>query len=375
LSRPRVLIVDDQPATAANGLAQNLEMIGVSAEAMEPDEVDERGLLRADLVLVDFKLENWDVASGGSGERVARSPRDGLALAAVLASRLRADERVHGIALYSAELDMLVRDFSSAVTEHAAARINGIDWAFQKEAVPDVPPTARRVAQFVEAIQRLSDTWGADGDDGLTQLKKLLAVPETGWAEVATRDILAAQPPIHQFAESSRGITVIRWLAQRVLPYPTFLLDSRQLAAACGARPESLEEGDIETLDAVFDQGLYRGSLDEFLGPRWWKPAVRRKLRDWTDTTQPSTDAVEKLGAVLGRTLAPLDPVTSVLTVNKTLQESSDPIARERGVRVRPDDWPIFAEPAWIDENLVKANAGLRSFVEPADLARLDKTP
>jgi hypothetical protein len=372
VSEARVLIVDDQPETTASGLAANLDREGVFAEAIEPQEIDERRLLRADLVLVDYKLDEWEVASG-VGE-VARSPQDGLALAAVLASRLRHDERVHGVALYSAELHMLVQDFSSAVTEHAAARINGIDWAFQKDRVQSLPPTSKRVAQFAEAVQHLSGAWNSD-TEGLGPLEQFLNLPDAPWGRVAIRDVLAAQPPIHQFAESSRGVTVLRWLAQRILPYPTFLLDRSQLAIACGATPASLMEVDVESLDAAFDQALYRGSLDDFLGPRWWRAGIRRKIREWTDSTQASQFAVEQLGSAIGHKLTPMDPISSVLGMDKSLQEVAGLIARERAMRVRPDDWPIFAEPAWVDEELVRANTGLQAYVDPADLSRLDATP
>jgi hypothetical protein len=374
VSKPRVLIVDDQPHTAANALANNLDRIGVLADPVEPQEVNEKALLRADLILVDYKLDAWPVATDSTAD-VSRSPRDGLALAAVLASRLRQDDGVHGIALYSAELHMLVQDFSSEVTEHAAARINGIDWAFQKDQTPDLPSSSNRVAQFAEAIQGLSQTWASgDGADPLASLRQFLMLPEASWSEVAMRDVIAAQPPIHQFAESSHGISVLRWLAQRVLPYPTFLLDQSQLALACGVQPESLKKVDAQALDEVFDNGLYRGRLDKFLGPRWWRAAVRRQLREWTDSTQPSLPAVQKLEAAVDEKLTPLDPITSVLGMDEKVQQPRALIARERALRVRPDDWPIFAEPAWVDEELVKGHATLRAYIDPADLARLDNT-
>src|SRR4051794_15855499 len=99
-----VLIVDDDPHTAADQLAADLDLLDVDADALKPDDVTQERLAKADLILVDYVLAKWGVArrrSLGPG-LVATSPRDGLALAAVLHSRLPVDERrARGIGLYS----------------------------------------------------------------------------------------------------------------------------------------------------------------------------------------------------------------------------------------------------------------------------------
>jgi hypothetical protein len=366
-----VLIVDDDPDTAADQLAADLDLLGVEADSLKPDEVTQERLERADLILVDYVLAKWGVTRRKAVDPgvVCTSPRDGLALAAVLHSRLPEEaKRARGIGLYSARLKKLIANFSPSVTEHAAARVNGVDWAFAKADIKDLPPTPERVQSFAEALVRLADQWNPESESaGRETLEAILAVPGASWANEARRDVDAAQPPIHQFAGASDGRAILRWLAQRVLPYPTFLVDLDHVALTFGVEPSSLAEAPPEDLNRALGAG-YEGSLDQFLGRRWWRAGIRAKMTDWTGSLQATPEAAERLAEKIGINLQPLEPPNSVLAMDARLRSPTVLVARENAVRILPDDWPPFAETAWLRVDAIRAKPSLRQYVDPADI-------
>ena len=86
-----IVIIDDKPdeVTLTAQLGQTPR---VSAKALHPEEVEVSDLSSADLVLVDYQLDddNWLKRQEGS---VARQPKDGLALASLLRRHVHGLER------------------------------------------------------------------------------------------------------------------------------------------------------------------------------------------------------------------------------------------------------------------------------------------
>lgn len=378
MSEPTVLIVDDDPESPdVERITTALENAQVSVLAIDPPHLSRQHLKQTDLFLVDYVLDEWtELRDLGEVERpedkqlIAMRPRDGLALAATIRSQLP-EADVRGIALLSNNLSDVVKGFSPSVTEHAAARVNGLDWAFDKRLVDGLPDVSERVADLARAVREIGRGWPKDDDDTDREaaLWKLLALPDAEWTEVAVRDVHAAQPPVNQFADATHGLSVLRWIGQRILPYPTFLLDARRLAMACGVDPLTYGP-DQDAFEDGFDSMRYRGPLGEFLGPRWWRAGVRRLVRDWTGESQPGPQMRAALADRLDLSLPPLDPPGSVLCIDGELKFACVR-ARERAVRVRPDDWPPFAETGWMDEALVREHPELEDLVEPSDRARL----
>ncbi len=380
MSTPAVIIVDDDPGGGANTIAGNLGRRGLRAEVIPPERLTLAHLIEADLILVDYALERWVeprdeaiVERSPNEQLIAGRPSNGLALAAVIRSLLPEDDRLRGIALLSAQLHELIQDFSQSVTEHAAARINGIEWAFDKNAIAVLPDLSERIKSFAQALGTLQSDWRDEAEDPEAALVRLLALDSVSeWSDVALRDVHAAQPPINQFAKASHGLSVLRWLAQRILPYPTFLLDDRRLTMACGIDLRELDDQlDARELEAVFGAYRYRGPLSEFLGPRWWRAGIRQELRQGVSDTVPSVATAQFVSSRIGRSLRALDPPTSVLAIDAELNPTGA-IARERAVRVRPDDWPAFAETGWMDREIVRGDAALIDLVDPADRALVE---
>jgi hypothetical protein len=377
-----VLIIDDRPASAADALAGTLKLEGLEAESVEPQDVSRALLEAADLILVDYRLNHWVKPRDEDLEMLAPEkqmlsdrPVNGLALAAVLRSQLPKDD-IRGVALLSANLKELVENFSPLVTEHAAARVNGLDWAFGKDDVPEIPSLPERVVDFTQAVCTIREAWlGLDQEeDREAWLLRLLGLPcNEPWSQVAARDIHAAQAPINQLATATHGLSILRWLSQRILPYPTFLVDHNRLAVGCGVTPNALARHiGTEALDELFGNVRYRGPLASFLGPRWWRAGVRWMVREWTGSSSPEPEAAAQLSERLGDSLAPLEPSGAVLCIDGQLRRWAVPVAREHAIRVRPDDWPPFAETGWMAEELLEDHPDLRDLVDPADRARLE---
>lgn len=381
MSSATVLIVDDLPHKEADQIAEDVAETGeVAADAVHPGKLTQAEIEAADLILVDYKLEAWlEVRDAEEEEKpadrrlVAQRPCNGLALASVIRSQLPKDDGVRGIALLSANLTDLVQDFARAATEHAAARFSGVEWAFDKEEIDELPDLAIRIRSFAAALRSLNEKWPQveEETDREQALFQLLELGDAPWKEVAGRDVHAAQAPINQYGTASHGLSVLRWLGQRVLPYPTFLLDFRRLALACGIAPEAIDDDDErKALESVFADARYRGPLAEFLGPRWWGAGVRYTVKELVDDPLPEpveiADAVEaRAGMVLKR----LQPSGAVLGIDGGLNVVGT-VAREGAFRIRPDDWPPFAESGWLPKEQLAEDRSLIDLIDPVDRER-----
>jgi hypothetical protein len=382
MSDQAVLIVDDKPAGRAAEVAEEVAEVTGTADAVHPEELSLKMIEESDLILVDVRLDWWtkdrDIADAErpSAERkIATRPLDGVALAAVIRSQLpKDDDRIRGVALLSANLTDLVRDFTPAATEHAAARFNGVEWAFDKTEIAGLPTLALRVSTLAAAVRRLSDQWPkvAKEMDRDAALYELLALADSTWREVAERDVHAAQAPLNQFGNATHGLSVLRWLGQRVLPYPTFLLDARRLAMACAISPTVIDDepDGLKRLGETFSAVRYEGPLADFLGPRWWRAGVRHEVRELTGDTLPTPAVAKAVEERAGAEFPHLEPPGAVLEIDGALNVVGT-VARERAVRIRPDDWPPFAETGWLSENRLKDHPDLLDLVDPVDRDRL----
>lgn len=366
-----ILIIDDRPESA-EALAYELETtLGKTARAISPAELTREHAVRAQLILVDQRLDAWtderDAAQHAlpaDTQLIADRPLTGLAVAAVIRSHVTDEAAPPGIALLSSNLVDLVQEFSRSVTEHAAARLHDLEWAFDKRGIAGLPAISHRVVSLADAFPAVAGI--GDADDPHEALGRVMALPDTNWARVAARDVHAAAPPVRQLALSTHGLSVVRWLSQRILPYPTFLIDAPRVALALGIHPDSFAEHS-DALDAVLQPYRYEGPLAEFSGRRWWRAGIRRLAREHTATSRPSDELAAAIGRQAGVALTAMHPPNAVLCVDETLQVAGGPVARELAVRVQVDDWPTFAETAWMPRDLLDNKPDLWDTVDPGD--------
>jgi hypothetical protein len=369
MSRPlRIVVIDDEPETARAIL---LRLDGV--EVLHPRDVTEDHVQGAALLLVDhhFEPENWP---DRSQYPITCRPQDGLALAAVMQSHLRSElssyHSATAVALLSGKLHEVTG--LSEPPEHLAALACGLDWAFAKTQSPGID-LASRVRSLADAVIALSPKWPDEPDKSRNEVARLLGLLDTAWIGIAMPHIDRCHPPVDDFARWTHGTAFIRWLAQRILPYRTFLMDLEHLAIRLGVTPGWLRMNleNENDLRRALTGTEYRGILQNFLGPRWWVAGVDTLLWQGTDGGSLDSEKVYKWLETQARNEPDriTEDATLILTENMRFDGATAPFSE--CVRVLPDDWPIFAEIPWTTIERARTAKRLNAVVLAADLDRL----
>ena len=368
---PSVLFVDDEPDGPPRSMSHELSDRGVSSLVLTPGEVTLDHIDDADLVLVDYQIENWSARD--QAPELGLRPPDGLALAAIFRQSIqyRKDARPTGFALMTAQMSLLASPWPRSTNrEHLLANMNSLEWVFEKtdELVVE------KVVSLAKTIADIPDQWS---DSGLDSLMALMRVAEDHpQREQILDDVLRCSPPIHDLRHWSHGIALVRWMLQRVLPYPCFLLDPHRLCARLGVDLERFSKHLDEDTDfrRKFASCEYKGMLHGFKHPLWWKAMVESLL--WEETNKKSYDALalnQFVKSVIGQ-----DPPQSKWKEDPIVCYDADYLPQDtfvsfdRAVRLRPDNWPSYAEPCWALIDQVNDKPELRAIVDPEDIERLD---
>lgn len=370
-NRPRILIVDDEETSQH---ALGLDSLAAT-RARHPNDVDVCDLEWADLVLMDFVISRWSERDNLA--QVSLRPSNGLALAAVL--REHADEAnserhsYTAFAIHSAHIGAISdRLHTTNRTPYVVARLNNLEWAFDKA---DKTRFASSAA-LAEAVQLVSSKWSLVGANGIreaaTDLLKLAA--EKPWSERADDDVVLCQIPLSKFSAGSNGLLFLRWLLHGIMPYPTFLLAMHWVAARLRITPGSLQqvlEGESElAIDLVACK--YNGVLAAFVGPRWWRAAVDQYVWDLRSAGARDPAAFHsELERRARIALERVEEVAPVVCVDRELRPRDRLCALECVVRLVPDLWPAYADPAYAEVEEVREDPDLRSIVHPLDQERV----
>lgn len=369
-SRPHILIVDD-------GETRQHE-IGLDAIAAtrsrHPADVDVADLEWANLVLMDFVISNW--SDRDEMEQISLCPRNGLALAAVL--REHADAANDGghnytaFAIHSAHIgEISARLHTSNKTPYVVARLNNLEWAFDKT---DEARFASAVS-LAEAVRYVSAAWRAVEGGGIeTAITELLKLPsDASWTKRATDDVLLCQIPLSEFGGKS-GLLFVRWLLHGIMPYPTFLLATHWVAARLRIAPSSLRQ--VMEGQSALSRDLaacrYSGVLASFAGPRWWRSAVDQYAWELQAAVAREPEAFHaELERRSGSTLQRVQETSPAVCVNRELNPLDGLCALDSVVRLVPDLWPAYADPAFAEVGVVRDDADLCAIVHPLDRERV----
>jgi len=368
---PHILIVDDDE-TSAHALGLN-DL--AATRARHPRDVNVSDLEWADLVLMDFILSNW--AERDELEEVSLRPPNGLALAAVL--REHADIANNGghnytaFAIHSAHIgDISARLHTTNCTPYVVARLNNLEWAFDKA---DTSRFARSVA-LAAAVRYVSASWLAVEAGGFaTATEELLKLAvDAPWSDRAADDVVLCQIPLSDFSAGTNGLLFLRWLLHGILPYPTFLLATHWAAARLRITPGSLRqvlEGHSE-LAKELAACQYLGVLASFDGSRWWRAAVDQYVWDLRAAGARDPDKFHaELERLAGFTLERVEGASPAVCVDRELKPRDGLCAIESVVRLVPDLWPAYADPAYAEVDVVLEDADLSSIVHPLDRERV----
>jgi len=373
MAKPVVLMIDDDAAS----LDRQAEVLQGAAKvtARTPDEVTLADARKASVILVDYRIAHWPERSAVGS--ICLKPADGVAVAAVLRSYLEehvADKR-RAFAIHSGVLHELAGGLPSKAREHAIARMLNLEWVFPKN-----EPTrlVEQVAILANSVALLPRRWPGTPEKASTTLAKLLAVPKRSkWAPRAIADAESCHPPIHAAATATHGMAFLRWLLHQTIPYPCFLWDDRYVAARLRISPSSFREVLEKSvrMRRALAPASYKGILSGFTGARWWRAGIEHLIWQWTDgrpfDPQLISNAVtERLSPELQPSVL-LQPVVSVsadsFVPTDALIEASD------AVQIQPDDWPTYAEQAWISVSVASDDASLKALVVPQDRDRVEK--
>lgn len=348
-SRPLVLHVDDEPDDLRSWNDEVKAQDLFDLDICHPQDVVDVSLQKAALILVDFKIENWPQRTNTSA--LALRPPNGLAVLATLQETAfeLAPRRARAFALYTAVIADVARELVRQ--PHIVARAHNLEWVFEKSGNSNpIADRARRVAELANAVNALPLEWpGENPSSATTALHSWLELsPSVPWFDAAARAIRTCRPPIHEFAEHTAGMGVLRWILHKILPYPTFLLDDAHLAARLRVSLASLRAvARSRDFAKVFGSAEYRGQLSSFSGQRWWRAGIEHAL---FEATIDKPNDLTFLHEVLKRTISGLDfkAIPRLFPVLGPQFITQPELASEQDiVEVRPDDWPAFADEAW----------------------------
>lgn len=358
--KPTILVVDDHiedGKSLATLLADE-----VTVFVREPSDIVIDDLREADLVLVDYELTDWtDVGTN------LTVPPNGLALAGVL--RQQIDELgvvdAKGVALYSGKIENISANLPEEVRGYALARLNNLEWVFEKGGAT----AGDGIVSLASAMAELSGSW-PEGIEAIGALHTLLALESSApFFATAAEDVAACHPPIHELSAATHALVVVRWLAQRILPYPAFLMDRWALAARLRIDPGQLDAALKDTdLGDELATVTYQGALCDLLGSHWWRAGVDDLIFGWTNgaggNAEIRSEVEKRVGdiAILdGDLVAVIDDSYRPATVAKV----------DESVRLRPDDWPVFADEARATIGTASGSERLRGLVVPGDQGML----
>lgn len=373
---PKILIIDDGEEQSA--LVQHIASAGlISAESLHPNDLALDDLRSSDLVLVDYGLDNWPERDA-LDQLSLRSP-DGLAVAAVIRRQVQGYEKDSptAIAMLTGQLDRLASPLPAEHREHILAHMNNLEWVFRKAKAEEESELITQVSELAIAVSRLPPRWGAEVAEPMNQLAALLNVDSEGLvSEKLLEDVESCNPPIHELSEWSHGLAVLRWFLHKILPYPCFLWDTHYLAARLTIDHKAF----VSTLAThgglgdLLGPAKYDGILANFLGDRWWRSRVEFLLWELTDgqSAEPATvrkQLSERVGVDLPASEPGINPIVCINTDYRPLDQF---YSIQESVRIRPDDWPPYADQAWTTKELAKSESKLKSLVLLEDKQRLD---
>jgi hypothetical protein len=351
-----VLIVDDQDGRSTKAHLEDLDLTIIVAH---PNEVTNDHLQKASLILVDFVLDDWPERD--RQRTPSLRPRDGIALIGVLRSNI--DHLKAGpvaFALNSGNLASLNNGRSYEGHEHSIARAVDLEWVFGKGGKRENFATA--VNELAKAVHALPKQWKSDAG-ARSQISSLLKLPKSAtWTQSATEAIDYSYPPRDILIGNGSGIAVLRWMLHVILPYPTFLLDERFVAARLRIEPEDFAKMMHSKAGMKIRKALsafqYNGILSDFSGMRWWRAGIEQWIWDETKGKAFDSEAIELLvRRKLYRSATFTTLRDPVISINEELRPSDHLIELSDAAETRPDGWPSFADGAWIPKSAASDDA------------------
>jgi hypothetical protein len=359
-----ILFIDDDQSSPVP-LANLLRTSGSTVAIRSPEEVLLEDILRSHLVLVDYDLKIQPA------EKLSHGIPDGVALASVLRRHIAyapGDGRPVAFALWSGKLDRLSYPLPPTGRPQMSRQHN-LEWVFGKDDVA----LSRSINSLAGAVARVPKAW-ADGIDGLAELAEPLAL-DANASDVDTclERLERCCPPLTDFSLWTHGLAFVRWMLHNILPYPCFLADMRRVALRWRVPYEPFAEAfrTNSALAEYFKPAKYNGILCDFDEPRWWSHRIDRLAWEATDGDSLNPEALQKALRIHGAELPAVSMSDPVICYDDSLKALAEFHDSAKCCRIRPDGWPAYAEPAWLELTTLAQHPKLRSIVHPDDADRI----
>lgn len=349
MTTPFILIIDDQDQSA---FAATLSRSGVPALHTFPADLARDDLERASLIVIDEYLEDW-VERDQFEEQPSLYVRDGVALAAVLRASLenrgpavsRPTPSRTAIVLRTGHLEHLASGLPRRMWPVAVSGRYDLEWVTEKSAAaPDL------FVALAQAAAALPSTW--DPTDPTPQAA-WLDLGNVSWRGLALAQIEECRPPWSTLSLTSSGRVWLSWFIQRILPFPTFLVDDLRAAAYLGLHEEGFRDllaGGSE-IARKLSMCEYKGRLSAFDGRRWWRAGVTSLRQDLLDASgeRGTRAAAAEISSQTGQEIRALDMSAPVFTIDRDYQTIAEAVEAHDAVRLQPDEWPVYADDPWMN--------------------------
>ena len=367
---PCILVVDDVPDevrdTVAAGLGDRAKII-----VRHPREIDRSDVFNSDLVLVDYRLAKWPERD--ALKCISTMPKTGMSLAVVLreyVDNFDNSDYITAFSLHTALLHKVRGRLPSSTAQHVIARLNNLEWVFPK----NEPRRFEQMIILAKAIQKLQFNWPNTNTESSAKLKNILGLQENKqWFNRCWRDVRDCYSPVHELSAGGHQIQIVRWLLHQVMPYPCFLWDKHWVAARLQITMNEFRRvvNGKSQLAKDLNSMRYSGLLSGFLGERWWRGAIEDYV--WNLTTAPNSNGqlTDALNYLVGKELNSIPSNPAIVCLDRKLQPKENFSSPSAAVRLQPDHWPAFADPAWIEIQDVKNDPALMAIVNPLDLAKI----
>lgn len=369
---PVILVVDDDPYVTSDVVRTGVGEV-VDVRARHPDEVTIADLETADLVLVDYRIDDWP--SRDEVKCLALQPLSGISLLAILREHLDSTgtNRNTAFALHSGRWSDLRERLPFAESEHIVAKLLNIEWVFPK----GCSGRFQQMVCLANSFRRLPRKWPKN-QESLNQLMMDLLGMGSFKSSVSRcwDDVKDSRPPFLELSSEAHGAVMVRWLLHEILPYPTFLIEKHWVAARLRMSLDAFDEVMRRDSDLSRDlQGMtYSGILSGFIGERWWRGALEDYVWELTLGTGQLQDLKASLSLKAGYDVSVGLPDPCIVCLDTEFRASTL-LSPTASVRVRPDHWPPFASEAWMPMNLVLENPELLTIVDPLDADRIQPIP
>jgi hypothetical protein len=377
---PVVVVIDDEPRAPDRRLVNKLNERGVASQLRHPSDVTVDDLRNAAVVAIDEYLDSrWPERDAAP---VTMRPIDGIAVAAILRGHFDQGElgdlregRPAAFVIRTANLDRLAGELPRNASQHLIAAHHGVDWVQAKGDEHGQTTEDDRLAQLADAVHSLPQEWTNPDATLSNEVFGWLGLRDQDWFGAAQRQVEDCRPVSHRLAQQTRGTSFLRWFLHGVLPYPSFLIGEVRAAASLGLTTASFRKviGTDSALSNDLDAVRYVGALATFHGRRWWRAGLNALAWRLTDGHPADGDVLAKrLRSRHGERIQTLGTAQRfVVVLDDKYRPAVRPVPIDAAVRIRPDDWPSYADEAWAAIDDVEDNPDLRAMVLSTDRPRL----